>query len=178
MQNPQHPPGTGVDNESTPVLASEEPAPTHQPPAPKLLAVDCGLKTGLALFALDGQLIWYRSQNFGTRARLKKAAWSILQEIEGVSHLVIEGGGPLAEVWLKAGARQRLTVRQIQAEQWRKALLLPRQQRTGKEAKQVADELAREVIKTSGIKKPTSLRHDAAEAILVGWWALQEFGAK
>lgn len=167
MQKPQHPPGTGVDIESPPVLASEKPAPT-------LLAVDCGLKTGLALYTLSGQLRWYRSQNFGTRARLKKAAWSILQEIEGVSHLVIEGGGPLAEVWLKAGARQGLTVRQIQAEQWRKELLLPRQQRTGKQAKQVADELAREIIDRSGTNKPTSLRHDAAEAILVGWWSLKK----
>ena len=174
MKSPQHSPKTGVDNASLPVFASEAPIPNSQTPTPKLLAVDCGLKTGLALYTLSGQLLWYRSQNFGTRGRLKKAAWSMLQEIEGVSHLVIEGGGPLAEVWFKAGARRQLTVRQIQAEQWRKELLLPRQQRTGKQAKQVADELAREIIDQSGATRPTSLRHDAAEAILVGKWFLLE----
>lgn len=139
----------------------------------KLLAVDCGLKTGLALFNFNGRLLWYRSHNFGSRARLKKAAWSILKEIEGLSHLVIEGGGELSDIWLKEGKRRDLKVTQVQAELWRKDLLLPRQQRTGKQAKQVADELAREIIDKSGASKPTSLRHDAAEAILVGCWAIQ-----
>ncbi len=140
---------------------------------PKLLAVDCGLKTGLALFTLNGRLLWYRSHNFGSRARLKKAAWSILKEIEGLSHLVIEGGGELAEIWVKEGTKRGLSVQLVQAEQWRKDLLLPRQRHTGKQAKQVADELAREIIDKSGAAKPTSLRHDAAEAILFGCWAIQ-----
>ena len=152
-------------------------APTNAQPScgdnSRLLAVDCGLKTGLALFTLNGQLLWYRSHNFGSRARLKKAAWSILKEIEGLSHLVIEGGGELSDIWLKEGKRRDLKVTQVQAELWRKDLLLPRQQRTGKQAKQVADEMAREVIDKSGAAKPTSLRHDAAEAILVGCWAIQ-----
>ncbi len=142
--------------------------------SPKLLAVDCGLKTGLALFTLAGQLLWYRSQNFGNRQRLKKAAFTILRDIDGLTHLVIEGGGTLADVWVKEGERRGLQVRQISAEQWRHDLLLPRQQRSGKQAKQVADELAREVIAQAGGEKPTSLRHDAAEAVLVGWWALEQ----
>jgi hypothetical protein len=85
--------------------------------------------------------------------------------------VVIEGGGPFAEIWQKTAERQGLEIRQVYAEEWREALLLPRQQRTGKQAKQVADALARKVIEDSGLAKPTSLRHDAAEAILVGWWA-------
>ena len=139
---------------------------------PKLLAVDCGLKTGLALYELNGKLLWYRSQNFGNRQRLKKAAWQILHEIEGLTHLIIEGGGELAEIWVKEGMKRGLFVQLVQADQWRKDLLLPRQQRTGKQAKQVADELAREIIEKSEANKPTSLRHDAAEAIMVGWWAI------
>ena len=116
--------------------------------------------------------MWYRSQNFGSRQRLKKAAFSLLRGIDGLTHLVIERGGTLAEVWLKEGTKRGLQVRQISAEQWRGDLLLPRQQRAGKQAKQVADELAREIIEKSGVAKPTSLRHDAAEALLVGWWFL------
>lgn len=137
-----------------------------------LLAIDCGLKTGLALYTIDGTLLWYRSHNFGNRQRLKKAAWQILKEIDRLTHLVIEGGGTLAEVWLKEGQKRGLDVTQIHAVEWRKDLLLPRQQRTGKQAKQVADELAREIIEKSEAAKPTSLRHDAAEAVLVGWWAV------
>jgi len=135
------------------------------------LAVDCGLKTGLALFECHGRLIWYRSHNFGSRQRLKKAVWQILNELEGLSQLVIEGGGDLVEIWRKTAQKRGIKVSVVQATIWRKDLLLPRQQRTGKQAKQVADELAREIIEKSGAAKPTSLRHDAAEAILVGWWA-------
>jgi hypothetical protein len=155
---------TGVDNESAPVLASNDPPPS-------LLAVDCGLKTGLALFDLNGTLLWYRSHNFGSRQRLKKAVWQILSDLEGLSQLVVEGGGDLVEIWRKTAQKRGINVSVVQAVTWRKDLLLPRQQRTGKQAKQVADELARGIIEQAGAAKPTSLRHDAAEAILVGWWA-------
>lgn len=148
------------------------PAPRALPPC--LLAIDCGLKTGLALFTLSGKLLWYRSQNFGNRQRLKNAAFTILKEINGLTLLVIEGGGTLAEIWTREGERRGLQVRKVSAEQWRKDLLLPRQQRSGKQAKQVADELAREVIEQAGGVKPTSLRHDAAEAVLIGWWSLKQ----
>lgn len=164
MTDHKQPSITGEDQQSSPVSLSQH----------KLLAVDCGLKTGLALFDLAGKLHWYRSHNFGSRQRLKKAVWQILRETDGLSHLVIEGGGSLAEVWLKEGGRRGLSVQLIHAEEWRKDLLLPRQQRTGKQAKQVADELAREIIEQVGNSKPTSLRHDTSEAILVGWWTIQK----
>jgi len=56
-------------------------------------------------------------------------------------------------------------------EEWRASLLPPWARRTGEDAKAAAEELARKVIERSGAKRPTSLRHDAAEAILVGVWA-------
>jgi hypothetical protein len=143
----------------------------------RLLAVDCGLKTGFALFDLSGRLLWYRSQNFGNRTRLRKAVGPLLGAIDGLSHLVLEGGGDLADVWIREAQRRGLTICQVQAEGWRRALLLPRQQRSGKQAKQVAGEVAREIIASSGTPRPTSLRHDAAEAILVGWWFFQDKGA-
>lgn len=158
---------------SAPACAPEIPAPSGQPPAPRLLAVDCGLKTGLALFDLSGKLLWYRSQNFGSRARLKQAAWRLISQTGGLTHLVVEGGGGLAEAWLKEGDKRGLTVIQVHADRWRKDLLLPRQQRSGRQAKQVAGEMAREIIDAAGAARPTSLRHDAAEAILLGWWAIK-----
>ena len=109
-----------------------------------LLAVDLGLKTGLALFGENGKLIWYRSHNF------------------------IEGGGNLATVWEKEAERRGLAWHQIGAGEWRQLLLYSREQRSGPEAKKHAGEFARKVIEWSGTAHPTSLRHDAAEAIMIG----------
>jgi len=161
----------GAAGDAVPVDVLRQGVATRCAP-PWLLAVDCGLRTGLALYAEDGRLLWYRSHHLGSRAHLKRAVSRILGELRGLHSLVVEGGGTLAEVWLKEAARQGVAARQVHAEQWRSALLLPRQQRSGRQAKQVADDLAREIIAKSGAAKPTSLRHDAAEAILVGWWAL------
>ena len=47
--------------------------------------------------------------------------------------------------------------------------MLPRQQLTGEKAKKEAVRMARSVIEWSGAPRPKgALRHDAAEAILVG----------
>jgi hypothetical protein len=141
-----------------------------------LLAVDLGLRAGLALYGDDGRLRWYRSQNFGTLTRLRRAAHRIFHELPDLQWLVIEGGGTLAESWQKEAARRELQVIQTSAETWRQQLLYPRQQRTGVDAKQHADHLARSIIDWSDAPRPTSLRHDAAEAILIGLWGVMKVG--
>ncbi len=141
-----------------------------------LLAVDLGLKTGLALYGRDGKLVWYRSRNFGSRGRLRRAADAILREATDVEVLVIEGGGDIAMPWIAEGERRGLKVLQLHAGAWRKLLLLSRHQRSGKDAKKHADRLARQIIQWSGAKKPTSLRHDAAEAICIGLWGTHQVG--
>jgi len=141
-----------------------------------LLAVDLGLKTGLALFSKEGKLQWYRSRNFGTKARLRKAAASVLKEAGTVEVLVIEGGGDMETPWIGEAKRKGIEVLQLHAHAWRKHLLLSRHQRSGPEAKKHADKLARQIIKWSGAKNPTSLRHDAAEAICIGLWGVREMG--
>ncbi len=143
---------------------------------PTLLAVDLGLRTGLALFGHDGRLIRYRSQNFGARNRLKRGAHGLLRSEPNVARVVLEGGGDLADVWAREAERQGIRACIIQAETWRRDLLLPREQRSGKDAKSHADTLARSVIAWSGAKSPTSLRHDAAEAIMVGLWGVLACG--
>ncbi len=137
-----------------------------------LLAVDLGLKTGLALYGGDGRLVWYRSTNFGSMARLKRGAFSVLNGIPDLTWMVLEGGGEIAEVWEKEAERRRVAVRRIAAHHWRERLLYVREQRTGKLAKRNAGEIARRVIDWSGAARPTSLRHDAAEAILIGLWGV------
>ena len=141
-----------------------------------LLAVDVGLRTGLAFYARDGRLRSYRSHNFGSKRRLRRGAHQVLNESPGLECLVLEGGGDLAEVWAQEAGRRRLQVIRITAEAWRQHLLYPRQQRSGAEAKQHADAAARRVIEWSGAPKPTSLRHDAAEAILAGMVGVIEMG--
>lgn len=141
-----------------------------------LLAVDLGLKTGLALFGEDGRLIWYRSHNFGTTDRLRRGAHGILKELPGLAALVIEGGGNLAVVWEKETAQHGLLVRRIGSEVWRELFLLPRERRSGPEAKKHAGEIARKIIDWSGAARPSSLRHDTAEAILIGLWGVLQLG--
>jgi hypothetical protein len=144
---------------------------------PQLLAVDLGLRTGLALYGRDGRLVWARSQNLGTVARLKRAVGPLLASVQPLSLLVLEGGGPIAEVWAKEAARQGVAVWQVPAERWRQRLLLPREQRSGEQAKQSASALALRVVEWSGARRPTSaMRHDAAEAVALGLWAALELG--
>ncbi|MBI4581226.1 MAG: hypothetical protein HY718_16105 [Planctomycetes bacterium] len=48
--------------------------------------------------------------------------------------------------------------------------------RTGPQAKRHAGTLARRAIEWSGAARPTSLRHDAAEAILIGLYGVVQVG--
>jgi hypothetical protein len=141
-----------------------------------LLAVDAGLRFGLAWFDQAGQLSRYRSQHVPNRGVLRRAARAALDEEPDLSVLVIEGGGPIADVWRGLAERRGVRVLQISAEEWREDLLLRRERRSGDAAKQSADGLARRLIGESGAKRPTSLRHDAAEAILAGAWAVRHLG--
>lgn len=136
-----------------------------------MLAIDLGLRCGWAAFDGDGRLVSYGSRHFGSRASLRKAIPQILGGYPSLSLLVVEGGGDLFVPWEKEATRRGVAVQQVWGEDWRKSILLPWQRRTGKDAKAAADGVAREVIERSGAKRPTSLRHDAAEAILVGAWA-------
>lgn len=141
-----------------------------------LLAVDLGLRAGFAEYSAEGRLLRYRSTNFGTVARLKKGAFREVGEVEELRALVVEGDVNLARPWVKAAEKRGAQTMIVQAHQWRKDLLLDREQRSGAEAKRVADTVARRIIEEAGAKKPTSLRHDAAEAILIGYWACMELG--
>ncbi|UCH81807.1 MAG: hypothetical protein JSW20_04075 [Nitrospiraceae bacterium] len=141
-----------------------------------LLAVDLGLKTGLALYRQDGRLSWYRSKNYGSIGRLKRDVHNILGSISSLRYIILEGDKSLSAVWEQEAARRNMYTRNITAEQWRRRLLYEREQKSGPDAKINADHLARKVIKWSNLSGSTSLRHDAAEAIMIGLWAVIERG--
>ena len=141
-----------------------------------LLAVDLGLRTGMALYGPDARLRWYRSQRFANRASLRRGVYGLLDTEPDVAHLVLEGGGPIADIWVREAERREITVHRIAAEKWRGKFFLPKDQRGRDRSKLTADGLARQVIEWSGSPRPTSLRHDAAEAILIGLWGVLEVG--
>ncbi len=143
---------------------------------PHLLAVDLGLKTGLAVYDDAGALVRYRSQNYGSFARLKRGAYGELSEIGELAAVVLEGDALLARAWTKVAERRGARTFVIQAHTWRRRLLLDREQRSGVDAKAAAGEVARRIIEASDAPRPTSLKHDAAEAILIGWWGCMEMG--
>jgi hypothetical protein len=72
-----------------------------EPVSRRLVAVDLGLRTGLAVYGHSGRLERYRSHNLGTRARLKRAAAGILAEHDPVAAVVLEGDATIARPWLR-----------------------------------------------------------------------------
>lgn len=141
-----------------------------------LLAIDLGIRAGFAWFAADGALGWFRSRNAGSVPRFRAMVRHEIHTCAALSHIYIEGGGPLATAAEKAASREVLIVQRIAAEQWR-AELLPRVNlHEGRNAKTSAVRLARAVIDASALPQPKTLRHDAAEAILIGVWAVRSLG--
>lgn len=146
------------------------------PDRPALLAVDLGVRTGLAAYGRDGRLRWVRSHNLGTAARLRRAVRGLLAAEPGLERLVLEGGGRLADLWLAEAAAVGLPARVVDADVWRRALLYPRERRDAATAKVHAELLARRIVTWSELRGVVSLRHDAAEAVCVGLWAVVEAG--
>lgn len=134
-----------------------------------LLAVDVGVRTGLAGFSRDGALLWWASRNFGSVKRLKHAIPAMLGDCPDLTTLVVEGDGRLAILWRKAA--RDLQYHWISAETWREELLIARERRSGERAKATAVQLAREHVERARLPGPRELGHDAAEAILVGVYA-------
>ncbi len=122
------------------------------------------------MYSSEGKLLWYRSQNFGNKMRLKKAIPWILNIEEDVNFLIIEGGGPLRKIWDAHLEKRNIEVFHIMAEDWRKDILLEREQRKGKKAKEKAIFYAEKVINKLSEKKTGPLNNDTAEAILIGFW--------
>ncbi len=141
-----------------------------------LLAVDLGLRAGLALYGGDGRLRWYRSTHFGTMATLKQGLRRVVREAGPLAFLYAEGDLHHFDLWAKEAQRAGAQARRVSPERWRAGLLLGRERRSGAEAKAHADTLARCVVEWSGAKGVTSLRHDAAEAILIGLHGVLEVG--
>jgi hypothetical protein len=107
---------------------------------------------------------------------LKKALPRVMDEAPEVAWVVCEGDRHLAALWTRLARLRGAQVMWTSAEVWRPVLLEASARRDGARAKAAAERLARRVIEAIGERRPTSLRHDAAEAILIGLWGLLEIG--
>jgi hypothetical protein len=127
----------------------------------------------LAKYGHNGRLHWYRSHHYANRDALRRAIRGLLDDEPEVTELVIEGGGPLAMAWRKASERRGIHVEVIAAETWRREFFRGAVTERRTDAKKAAEALARRVIEWSGTARPVALRHDAAEAILIGFWRIR-----
>lgn len=157
-------------------MTNRLPLSSADQPAPHLLAVDAGLHTGLALYNRANQLLWYRSHHLADQQKLKRLVATLLRSTPQPTHIYLEGGGPLAELWQREALKLERIFVQLHAGQWREQLFYARQHPSGRVAKQQALVMASGVIDHLGHKKPTGLRHDTAEAILIGLYGLLDLG--
>lgn len=138
-----------------------------------LLSVDLGIRTGLAMYGSDKKLYWFRSQNFGSAARLRRAIPWLLNQEEDLAYVIIEGGGPLLKIWDAELNKRNLEVIKIMADHWRSDLLYFREQQNRNDAKANAIVYAGRVIEKLSDRRATSLDDNSAEAILIGLYGMK-----
>ncbi|MDD3130933.1 MAG: hypothetical protein PHN94_03835, partial [Bacteroidales bacterium] len=85
-------------------------------------------------------------------------------------------GGPLLKLWDAYLEKRNIEVLHIMAEEWRRALLLSREQRKGAQAKENAVRYAGIIIQKISNQKTLVTNNNAAEAILIGTWAMEKLG--
>ena len=141
-----------------------------------LFSLDLGLRFGWALYTQELDLIAYGSRHCGSVAQFKALAYSSIKRLPHDSHVYVEGGGPLLKYWRNPAEKRSLYFRSVHAEQWRSDTLPITHQYhvRGTVMKAEAIKRARPLILAQSGKRAKTLRHDAAEAILMGWWALYQ----
>ena len=141
-----------------------------------LVAIDLGLRTGIAAYDRSGTLCFARARRFPSRDRLRAAVPGLLAGLRPLCWLIVEGDAALARPWLREARMCGAKVLSVTPETWRSALMPPREFRTGAMAKHHSQRRARTLLAEAGRPPVVPLRHDAAEAALIGWWALGEVG--
>lgn len=143
---------------------------------PHLLALDLGLRFGWACYQQDSRLVAYGSHHCGQANKLNSVAYQSIIRLPKGSALIVEGGGDLLKYWTKYALKYDIDLFNIHAERWRTDCLPARCLNDGKRAKKEAINLSQSLILSRAGRGATSLRHDTAEACLIGWWGLRELG--
>ena len=157
-----------------------------------LLAVDLGLKSGVALFNQKGKLIRYEQFTFERESMVDRIRTLIHQwesevndavgdENNGspwkVTHIAIEGGDvSIFNAW--SSVAQDLSVLRVSPEEWRSELLLSKEKSSGADCKAAARLIARQVVADYGIMENHSgkFKTDVAEAVVMGLYVSRKLG--
>jgi hypothetical protein len=141
----------------------------------RLLAIDLGLHSGLALFDMaDGTLIDWRTHTFPDRTRFKAGVHALVERQGRMLDAVVAEGDPkIARVWAKELRKLGLVLEVVSAEDWRRDVLLPRERRDRSAARAGAVRHAERIIAESDAGRTAQCTPEAAEAICLGRWALQ-----
>ena len=141
---------------------------------PHLLSIDLGLRFGWSCFDQKTRLIAYGSHHCGQANKLGNIAYSVMKVLPSNSVVLVEGNSELYKHWQRNAQKFQIPIIQVYAEGWRHDCLSQKEQVDGKRAKEAAIRIAKTLIKSQSGQGSHSLRHDAAEACLMGWWGLKQ----
>jgi hypothetical protein len=158
-----------------------------------LLAIDLGLKSGVALFSSAGKLLRYEQFLFNkddiqvrTKSLLKEWEQDAREAVANgetapfptrITHVAIEGADSyLLRAWMDAA--DDLCILRVSPDEWRAELLLEKERSSGSNAKAASRLIARQVVADFGLmsqhqgKFPT----DVAEAVCLGLYVSGKLG--
>lgn len=137
----------------------------------KVLAVDLGLRFGVAVYDDQGALTWCGSHHVRRRADLRHAAAVFIRRYRP-EWIVSEGDTALARIWERAGTIVGARSVRVGPEQWRRELLMTRGTASSRKAKEASIRAARERLAAGPFALKHRLNDDCAEAVLIGAWAV------
>jgi len=156
-----------------------------------LMAVDLGLKSGVALYNKNGELLRYEQLLFKKDSldeEIKKIIQGWESEIQSstitaqnadkpcVTKIAVEGGDvEILRAW--DSAAMDVSVTRISPEEWRFHLLSPKERLSGATSKAAARLIARQVVDDfSSMKHEGKFKTDVAEAVVLGFYVCQKLG--
>lgn len=164
-----------------------------------LMAIDLGLKSGVALFGRNGKLLRYEQFHF-QKDSLDKTVKSLLTTWEQeardhghscdgdidnnpprVTHLVLEGADSfMLRAWMDATNCDKNTVSilRVSPEEWRAELLQEKERLSASNAKAASRLIARQIVNDFGImpRHEGKFTTDVAEAVCLGFYVCYKMG--
>jgi hypothetical protein len=159
------------------VLADKEGDDSNESEHRCLLAVDLGLRTGTAVFDRNGSVVAVDTWRFHDPESLDLGLKEILTA-HNITHVVIEGEDrKLFYIWRRAIEKfEGVHLARVVADDWRRMLLSKKEMRDARKAKSAAGLIAKQVLKDNEDLRDKKLSSDAAEALLVGRYAVRVLG--
>jgi hypothetical protein len=158
-----------------------------------LLAVDLGLKSGVALFNKQGQLLRYEQHLFN-KDKLNEEIKTIVEgwesdvqksdiipsngeQLWSVTKIAVEGGDvAIFNAW--DSAAKDVSISRVSPEEWRFHLLSEKERTSGATSKAAARLIARQVVSDFGImgNHKGKFKTDVAEAVVLGFYVCKKLG--